>query len=162
MRKFVTTAYKLSLLIGVVMTQATCAEIGIDESVKELLKCASLKDYVCVSKLAARPDQLYVQMPNKGREPLPYFVDDAFSEKSKISLYQVAARQSVYVWRVFKVSSSHSEVVFYRNGSIPANAPYSMFAELVGRSEAVQCGFLKIGSAWKLSDSICGYVDDGG
>ena len=162
MWKFVTTDFRFSLLIGVVMTQAVCAEIGLDESVRKLLQCASSKDAVCVSNLAARPDQLYVQTPNGTRESLPYFADDAFSDKSNISLYQVAAQRSIYSWKAFKVSSDHSEVVFYKSGSVPDDAPYSVFAALVGRSEAIQCGFLKVGIEWKLSDSICGYVDDDG
>jgi hypothetical protein len=123
-------------------------------SVTAILQCASAKDLHCLARHAADPSALRVTFHNgkRGWNPSLY---DAVSDHVPVNLFHAAVQPNQITYRAYNVGHSRYDVVFYKVGALPRVATL----EEAGRITSVHCYFQKILGRWRLTNSICGYVD---
>jgi hypothetical protein len=129
----------------------------LERAVESVLRCASERSIECLSRQALNPDQVYV-IEDGARVFDPYVIEDAFSAQSSISLYRVASERVTFSYKAFEVDPTHYEVIFYRVDEFSADTSFHGFWSKP--STILQCGFVQTREGWRLTDSICGYVDD--
>jgi hypothetical protein len=132
--------------------------IMIESSTEGVLQCALKKDAVCISQYLVTPDSIYaVDLSNKKRVIYPYFEEEAFAVDARISLYLVASDRKNFSYKVVKHSKTRYFVIFYKNSEQPI---FDNNLSFLTNINYLTCEFVKINNNLKLTNGICGYIDD--
>lgn len=143
------------MAFALVGTPASEAPSGLASSIKAILECASNRDLACLSKYACGLQHLLVTDERGRKVYYPSLASDAFSDESEISLYKISADRSKFSYKTFKVSPREYEVVFFNRLLFQP----IVYADIAGKPNTLQCGFVLVGNEWRLTRSVCGYID---